>query len=179
MAQGTKKLYAFLLHLGVLLCLSFPNSSTWPRPPTFLPETNELPRSPREVLLGLSAMRNPGRKLKAIHSPHPGPVPRESELCSWDQRTHVHPAPSEEPVSRFWLLSQFLSPVGSVGSLWGCSGGGKTRELKQFPSRDLLGSSYTETYSAANGSEVTEQLHGQVCARTAFPGPVRPWQQDL
>ncbi|XP_023564841.1 disintegrin and metalloproteinase domain-containing protein 8 [Octodon degus] len=27
--------------------------------------------------------------------------------------------------------------------------------------RDLLGSNYTETYSAANGSEVTEQLHGQ------------------
>ncbi|CAO2583750.1 Disintegrin and metalloproteinase domain-containing protein 8 [Lemmus lemmus] len=27
--------------------------------------------------------------------------------------------------------------------------------------RDLLASSYTETYSAANGSEVTEQLHGQ------------------
>lgn len=58
-------------------------------------------------------------------------------------------------------------------------GEGETRELKWFPSRDLLGSSYTETYSAANGSEVTEQLPGQVCAKTVFPGPMRLWQQDL
>lgn len=65
------RISAFLLHLGDLLCLSFPNSSTWPQPPTFLPETNELPRSSKEVLLGLSAMRNPGRKLKAIHSESP------------------------------------------------------------------------------------------------------------
>lgn len=35
-------------------------------------------------------------------------------------------------------------------------------------SRDLLGSSYTETYSAANGSEVTEQLHEQVWCQASL-----------
>lgn len=36
-------------------------------------------------------------------------------------------------------------------------------------SRDLLGSSYTETYSAANGSEVKEQLHEQVWCQASLP----------
>jgi hypothetical protein len=36
-------------------------------------------------------------------------------------------------------------------------------------SRDLLGSSYTETYSAANGSEVTEQLQEQVWCLASLP----------
>ncbi|XP_051049244.1 disintegrin and metalloproteinase domain-containing protein 8 isoform X3 [Phodopus roborovskii] len=38
---------------------------------------------------------------------------------------------------------------------------GNTFTLHLRKNRDLLGSSYKETYSAANGSEVTEQLHEQ------------------
>ncbi|ERE77988.1 disintegrin and metalloproteinase domain-containing protein 8 [Cricetulus griseus] len=41
----------------------------------------------------------------------------------------------------------------------GTKGNNFTLHLKK--NKDLLGSSYKETYSAANGSEVTEQLHGQ------------------
>ncbi|XP_046304804.1 disintegrin and metalloproteinase domain-containing protein 8 isoform X1 [Marmota monax] len=39
--------------------------------------------------------------------------------------------------------------------------GGHTFTLHLRINRDLLGVGYTETYSAANGSEVTEQWHGQ------------------
>lgn len=39
---------------------------------------------------------------------------------------------------------------------------GGPSELQWFSSRDLVGSGYTETYTAANGSQVTEQLQGQV-----------------
>ncbi|KAM6182247.1 disintegrin and metalloproteinase domain-containing protein 8 [Erethizon dorsatum] len=39
--------------------------------------------------------------------------------------------------------------------------GKHTFTLHLRKNRDLLGSNYTETYSAADGSEVTEQLHGQ------------------
>ncbi|XP_010618460.1 disintegrin and metalloproteinase domain-containing protein 8 [Fukomys damarensis] len=39
--------------------------------------------------------------------------------------------------------------------------GNHTFTLHLRKNRDLLGSGYTETYSADNGSEVTEQLHGQ------------------
>jgi hypothetical protein len=46
-----------------------------------------------------------------------------------------------------------------------------------FSSRDLLGSGYTETYSVANGSEVTEKLHGQVWNQTALPRLAESWQQ--
>lgn len=47
----------------------------------------------------------------------------------------------------------------SLSYALGTSGHVFTLHLRK--NRDLLGSSYTETYSAANGSEVTEQLHEQ------------------
>uniref|UniRef100_A0A2K6L6L0 ADAM metallopeptidase domain 8 n=1 Tax=Rhinopithecus bieti TaxID=61621 RepID=A0A2K6L6L0_RHIBE len=46
-----------------------------------------------------------------------------------------------------------------VSYVLGATGHNFTLHLRK--NRDLLGSSYTETYTAANGSEVTEQLRGQ------------------
>lgn len=75
------------------------------------------PQGLRRLCLGLSAMQIPGLKLRPLtQNPHPGPVPRESELCSWDQWACFYPAPSKEQVSQFWPLGPSLSPVGSTGS---------------------------------------------------------------
>lgn len=49
-----------------------------------------------------------------------------------------------------------------LGPLWWLLHVRQNQGTSGLSSRDLLGSSYTETYSAANGSEVTEQLHEQV-----------------
>lgn len=39
---------------------------------------------------------------------------------------------------------------------------------QRFSSRDLVGAGYTETYTAANGSQVTERLHKQVGPKPAL-----------
>ncbi|XP_061259916.1 disintegrin and metalloproteinase domain-containing protein 8 isoform X3 [Bos javanicus] len=77
-----------------------------------------------------------------------GPVPRECELCPRGPRAHLHPAPSEEQVSAHPSAPHLSVP-------------GVARAPRWLFSRDLVGSGYVETYTAANGSQVTEQLQRQ------------------
>lgn len=48
---------------------------------------------------------------------------------------------------------------------------GAARAPRWLFSRDLVGSGYAETYTAANGSQVTEQLQRQVWPQCSCPGP--------
>lgn len=104
-------------------------------------------------------------------------IPGECELRPGGPRAHLHPAPSEEQVSRglslqpapipapdtpvSWAYSSLAQPLlHTRGGFWGRQAG--PRASRGLFSRDLVGLGYVETYTAANGSQVTERLPRQV-----------------
>ena len=62
-------------------------------------------------------------------------------------------------------------PLQARNGFWGRPLGeaGGAQGPQQLFSRDLVGSGYTETYTATNGSQVTEQLQRQVWAAGGPP----------
>ncbi|XP_029414553.1 disintegrin and metalloproteinase domain-containing protein 8 isoform X2 [Nannospalax galili] len=84
----------------------------------------------------------------------PGP-----HLSHVEQYEVVWPQRLAEPRSRRALPSHWGLYPENVSYVLGARGHTFTLHLQK--NRDLLGSGYTETYFAANGSEVMEQLHGQ------------------
>uniref|UniRef100_A0A250YN66 Disintegrin and metalloproteinase domain-containing protein 8 n=1 Tax=Castor canadensis TaxID=51338 RepID=A0A250YN66_CASCN len=82
-----------------------------------------------------------------------------SSLPHVEQYDVVWPQRLPGPRARRALPSQWELYPESVSYVLGT--GGQTFTLHLRKNRDLLGSGYTETYSVANGSEVTEKLHGQ------------------
>ncbi|XP_008588741.1 PREDICTED: disintegrin and metalloproteinase domain-containing protein 8 [Galeopterus variegatus] len=89
--------------------------------------------------------------LQVITLGHPLPHVEQYEV--------VRPQRLPEPRARRTLLSRVGLYPERVSYVLGA--GGHTFTLHLRKNRDLLGLGYVETYTTANGSEVTEQLHGQ------------------